>query len=239
MRMSERYARNRETVSEAQQARLAQARVAVVGCGGLGGHVLEQLARIGVGHLTAVDGDVFEESNLNRQLLATTETLGCRKAEVARMHLAWVNPLVTVAAVPFRLDNTNASDILRGHQVVVDALDNRPSRMLVQDACAALDIPLVHGAIAGWYGQLAVILPGTRGLDVLYPMREASGTSPDRGIETKLGNPSFAPGLIASMQVAEVVKLLLDIPTPMAAQVMRVDLLEMEFLLFPIGNGDD
>ncbi len=229
----ERYARNRETISVQEQSILDQAHVAVAGCGGLGGHALEQLARLGIGHLTAIDSDRFEESNLNRQLLAMTQTLGRPKATVAREHLLAVNPLVQVTSHVCRLTEENAETILQGHHVVVDALDNRSSRMLLQKTCETLGIPLVHGAIAGWYGQLAVVDPGARTLEQLYPLRTGEQATLEKGIEQQLGNPAFAPGLVASLQVSEVVKLLLGKPTPMKHHVLRIDLLEMEFVLLP------
>lgn len=218
-----RYERSIGTITEQELKRLQEARVAVVGCGGLGGYVLELLGRMGVGHLTAIDGDVFEESNLNRQLLSETALLGTGKAEAARMRMGAVNPEVCVTALRQWLTADNAEALLDGHDVIVDALDSIEVRRLLQKTAEALEIPLVHGAIGGWYGQVAVILPGDRTLDRLYP------EGVQKGLEKQLGNPSFTPALVASVQVAETIKLLIGRGELLRNRVLRIDLLEQEY----------
>ncbi len=121
-----RYLRNHDAISEAEQAILAQKRVLVVGCGGLGGYVIECLARIGVGYLRVVDGDVFDETNLNRQLLSSNMNLGRPKTLAAQQRVMAVNPLVEVEAFQSLLTAENAVQLLEGCDVAVDALDNVP-----------------------------------------------------------------------------------------------------------------
>lgn len=199
-----RYIRNENMLSPEENLSLRSFRVAVVGCGGLGGYLIEMLARLGIGHLTMIDGDVFEPSNLNRQLLSRPGNMGRAKAAEAKRHVSKINPDVHAVAHQLYLTADNAVDLLRGHDLVCDALDNVSARLCIQDAADSLGIPLVYAAIAGWYAQVATIFPGDRLLDKLYP--EGTG----KGAETYFGNPSFTPALAASLQVAEVLKVLLN-----------------------------
>ena len=200
--MQKRYLKNEGMLSRSENLSLREKKILVIGCGGLGGHIIEQLARLGVGHITAVDGDVFDETNLNRQLFCNMENLGQSKALVAKDHVKLVNPEVTVEAKVEFLVEENAHEILSGHDVVCDALDNLTTRLLVQKYADMLNIPLVYGAIAGWYGQVTTIFPGDNILGSIY-----QGGS-NKGIEQELGNPSFTPALVASIEVSEVVKII-------------------------------
>lgn len=226
----ERYARNMKMLSPAEVDALAGKRAAVVGCGGLGGFVIEELCRLGVGQITAIDGDVFVESNLNRQLLATASNLGQAKAEAARLRMQEVNPLVEVTAWNGMLTQDNAHGLLAGHDVILDALDNVPTRLLLQNVCRELNIPMVHGAIAGWYGQVTTILPGDETLCKLYP------PNLQRGTEQELGNPSFTPALTASIQVAEALKILIGRGELLRGVVLRFDLFCQEYLLLEVNS---
>lgn len=219
----DRYSRNKNMMSDEEIQKLHDMRVCVLGCGGLGGYVIEMLARLGVGYLTVVDGDCFEVTNLNRQLLSTVEALGQSKAEAAKARVAAVNPEVTVTAITVFLDKNNAEDILKEHHVIVDALDQIDLRKMVAKVCTQLEIPLVHGAIAGWYGQVATILPGDRTLERIY------GTDRQRGAELQLGNPSFTPALVASLQVSEVLKLLLNRGELLTNAMLLIDLFYNDF----------
>ena len=225
--MKARYERNSRTLSPEENKRLWACRVCVVGCGGLGGHVIEQLGRLGIGHLTAIDGDVFVESNLNRQLLSDETTLGKNKAEEAKIRMEKVNSDVAVQAVPLFVTAENCATLLKGHDVIVDALDNIDARRLLAAGAAKLGIPLVHGAIAGWYGQVSVILPGMETFDALYPEKDEKATG--KGIEQELGNPAFTPAAIASIQVAETVKLLLGRDGGLVGKLLAINLLDHEY----------
>jgi len=218
-----RYQRNRTTLSIDDQLRLFRSRVAVIGCGGLGGYIVEELARLGVGNLVLVDPDVFEEHNLNRQLLSSLERIGMAKVEAGRSRVAEVNPAVTITARRAALSAGNARDLLAGCSAVVDGLDSVTTRRELAGACRELSLPLVHGAIAGWFGQVTVQLPGQDIQPLLRP------TPLGKGVETKLGNPSFTPAVIASLQVAEVVKVLLGRGKPLAGRMLIANLLEMRF----------
>ena len=226
--MNDRYARNRNTISKEDNEKLAASKVFVAGCGGLGGYVIEELGRIGVGRITAVDGDVFEESNLNRQIFSSMMTLGKSKALTAKERMAAVNPEITVIPIQAMITEENAREFLQGHDIVVDALDNAPSRLLLERTCEELAIPMVHGAIAGWYGQITVVFPGDRSMEKLY----AHGTP--KGEETEAGNPSFTPAVIASIEVSETVKVLLSRGETLRGRLLTVDLLNHEYEVFTL-----
>ena len=139
--MEPRYIRNIPALSEAECLALGKKRVLVAGCGGLGGHIIDMLARIGVGCLRVADGDVFDITNLNRQLLSSVPLLGSSKARAAADHIARVNPDITVDAVETFLTNNNVLELLEGCDIVIDALDNIVSRRILSAACERTNIP--------------------------------------------------------------------------------------------------
>jgi molybdopterin/thiamine biosynthesis adenylyltransferase len=224
-----RYQRNQQMISTAQQLQLLRSTVAVVGAGGLGGYILEELARLGVGQIVVIDDDVFEEHNLNRQILSSPAKLGRVKVEVAAARLAEINPAVTVRAVRARFDKVQGAALLAGADCVVDAVDNVASRLELEELCEGLQLPLVHGAIAGWYGHVATIFPGERSLTKLY--RHWSG---GKGIEAQLGNPAFTPAVVASFEVAEVGKILLGQGRLLRNRQLNIYLLDMEVEEIPL-----
>ncbi|GLI39348.1 HesA/MoeB/ThiF family protein [Geobacter hydrogenophilus] len=219
-----RYQRNRQAIDVAQQQTLFRSRVAVVGCGGLGGYVIEELARLGVGTIVAIDPDLFEEHNLNRQLLSSPDRLGQPKVEAAAARVAEINPAVKLVPVQAAYSTENARALLHDVQVVVDALDSVPTRLALADSCDSLGLTLVHGAISGWFGQVTTQFPGDGTIRQLYS-RWVEG----KGAEQHLGNPSFTPAVVASIEVAEVCKILLGSGTPLRNRKLSINLLEMEF----------
>jgi molybdopterin-synthase adenylyltransferase len=219
-----RYQRSLGTVGWEGQRRLLRSRVVVIGAGGLGGWIIEGLARMGVGTLVIVDADVFEENNLNRQLLATETALGRPKVELAAERVYSVNGAISVEARQVWAGPDNLPELLAGADVAVDALDTLPARMDLQRAAAETGTPMVHGAIAGYSGQVMTILPGDEGLFALY----GRGEIPERGIETRLGNPAATPMMVSAWQIQEVVKLV----------VGRGELLRHRLLLMDAESGD-
>jgi molybdopterin-synthase adenylyltransferase len=218
-----RYQRNRTIISVSDQLTLFRSCVAVIGCGGLGGYVVEELARLGVGKIVVVDPDVFEEHNLNRQLFSSPATMGRSKVEAAAVRINEINPAVTLVLLQKAFSPENGADLLDGCQVAVDALDSIQVRLELADVCTAMNIPLVHGAIAGWFGHVATQFPGDTTMRAIYSSWKAG-----KGIEQTLGNPSFTPALIASLEVAEVCKLLLGQGIPLRGRQLMIDLLSME-----------
>ena len=203
----ERYARNFKTYRPQDQIRLLKARVTVVGLGGLGGTVIEWLTRAGVGHLNLVDGDSFEDHNLNRQLLCTQHRLGTAKAEAAAERVLAINSSLTVATHKEFLTPDNASRLIESSDIVVDCLDNIESRFVLEAAAKAANIPMVSAAVAGLSGQVTTIFPQDRGLELIYGPED--GLSSSKGAETILGCLPQAVGLIAAAESGEVIKVLL------------------------------
>lgn len=218
-----RYIRNRETVSMEEQLQLVKSRVAVVGSGGLGGSVLLLLARMGIGYLVVVDPDRFDETNLNRQSLSSVPDLGQPKCEVAVRVLKNVNPGVDVQVHQDRMDGTNAKEILAESNVIVDALDNVPDRFIIQAAARSLKIPLVHGAVAGFEGQLMTIFPEDRGFSLLYGTGNVEKSS-EKSPEALLGVPAVTPSFVATLQAMEVIKILLNRGRPFRNVMVHVDM---------------
>jgi molybdopterin/thiamine biosynthesis adenylyltransferase len=201
---------------------LFSAHALVVGLGGLGGHVVEQLARCGVGRITAVDPDVFDETNLNRQLLATTASLGRPKVEAARERLAVVNPTCAFTGVVGRHPDVPDA-VWVAVDIVFDCLDSIADRLDLAGICARKGRTLVHGAVAGWCGQVAVVWLGQDVLTAIYP-------EIGPGWERDLGTPPFTVALTASLMVAQGIKVLIDVPIPRDRRVEIIDLRETRWL---------
>ena len=216
--MEERYIRNLGALTERECALLRTKTVFVAGCGGLGGYLIEMLLRLGVGTIRAADGDTFESSNLNRQLLSSPQALGHSKAEAAAARAALVNPDVRFVPIPEFVTEENAMELIQGCDAVLDALDNIQARRILAHACAEEDIPLIHGAICGWSAQAAVVMPGDDLIDRIYPegARLSSKTS-----------LSFTPPFCAALQTALCTRLLAGRPVE-TGRLYMVDLLDME-----------
>src|SRR6185369_6056344 len=224
-----RYQRNRKAMSISDQLTLFRSSVAVIGCGGLGGYVVEELARMGVGRIVVIDPDVFEEHNLNRQLFSSPANLGTAKVNAAFARINEINPAVTLVPIQEAFSLENGAGLLGGCLLAIDALDTIKVRLELAEVCSMLNIPLVHGAIAGWFGHVATQFPGDDTLQTIYRSWKAG-----KGIEETLGNPSFTPALVASLEVAEVCKLLLGQGTPLRGRQLMIDLLSMEMHVIDI-----
>jgi molybdopterin/thiamine biosynthesis adenylyltransferase len=214
-----RYERSQGTVGWEGQVKLLESTVAIVGCGGLGGWIIEGLARMGVGHLIIIDGDAFGENNLNRQALCTETNLGQLKTEAAQERVAKVNSATEVTIHPVMADEESMREILANADVVVDALDTLPTRLVLQKVSQSLGIPVVHGAIGGYIGQVMTVFPDDEGLYAIY----GRGDVPERGIEAQLGNPAATPMMVAAWQIQEVIKILLN-----AGELLRNRMLFMD-----------
>lgn len=209
------------------QERLKQARVLVIGAGGLGSPALLYLAAAGVGRIGIVDGDRIERHNLQRQILYADAEVGQGKAERAAQRLKALNPNVAVEAVPRMLDRSNAEALIEAWDIVLDGSDNFPTRYAVNDACAALGKPHVHASIERYTGQLTalnVAMPdGSRSPDYrdLYPEAPAPGTVPDCSEGGVLG---VLPGILGTWQAAEAIKILTGLGEPLIGRLLLMDL---------------
>jgi molybdopterin/thiamine biosynthesis adenylyltransferase len=232
--LPERYLRNLGTLGWEGQRRLLESCVAVIGCGGLGGAVIEGLARSGVGRLIVVDGDRFVPHNLNRQLLSSMASLGRPKVDVARGRVAGINPAVEVVAWAVAATVENLPALLSEAEVAVDALDTPGDRLVLQEAAGRRGIPLVHGAIAGFIGQVTTVFPGDRTLSLLY----GTGGVPAHGAEFVLGTPAPTPMLVAACQVAEVLKLLTGRGEVLRGCLLYLDLESGTVERFPLQGAE-
>nr|WP_321514171.1 HesA/MoeB/ThiF family protein [uncultured Pseudodesulfovibrio sp.] len=211
-----RYLRNMQSITGEGQMRLLDSTIAQVGLGGLGGNLLEQFLRMGVGTIRAADGDHFEESNLNRQELSTLGNINKSKAQAATQRAMDINPSVTFLGTDEFLTPESLPAFISNADIVIDALGGLETRLHLQRAAAEVGIPLVTGALAGWTGYVGVVMPGDTGpADIMGLDNEAEGI---------LGCPAPTVMLIASLMAAEAVKLLTDINSPLEKKMLVVDL---------------
>jgi len=189
------------------QGRLKRASVLVVGAGGLGSPLLMYLAAAGVGRITVVDDDAVSLSNLQRQIIHSQDRLGMPKVESARTALAGINPYVTVVPVMARLRAEDAPGLIAGHDLVIDATDNLPTRHMLNMACVAARVPMLSGAISQWEGQLTVYDPARDApcLAFLFPVIPSEDLAPDCA---RAGVMGALPGIIGAMMAAEAIKLI-------------------------------
>jgi molybdopterin-synthase adenylyltransferase len=221
-----RYLRNYRQLSLGDQKRLLSSRVALVGLGGLGGHLLEWLARMGVGRIDAVDGDRFEECNLNRQLLCREQTLGMAKSEAARLRALEVNPAVEVETVQLMLDERGFASLVGQSDLVFDALGGVRVKRMLLDAARTAGVPVVTAAVAGWTCMITTVLPGRSTLPDLY------GDS--GGAEVRLGCLAPVIGMAAAAQCSEGIRVLCGKGASLSGRMLVADLSRASFELFEI-----
>ncbi|MDE0342107.1 MAG: molybdopterin-synthase adenylyltransferase MoeB [Deltaproteobacteria bacterium] len=213
-------------VGEEGQAKLLDARVLMVGAGGLGSPSAYYLAAAGVGTMGIIDHDVVDLSNLQRQILHTNDRIGEPKTESARQTLQGLNPDVNVIAIPERLTSENIMEIIKDYDIVVDGCDNFATRYLVNDACVMTGKPNVHGSIFQFEGQVSVFHPGNGPCyRCLYPEPPPPGMAPSCAEAGVLG---VLPGLIGTIQAVEAIKLILDKGDSLAGRLLHFNTLTME-----------
>jgi molybdopterin/thiamine biosynthesis adenylyltransferase len=213
-------------VGVAGQQKLLDAKVLVIGAGGLGSPVLYYLAAAGVGTLGVVDFDVVDRSNLQRQILHRDDRLGMLKTESAELTLTGLNPDVTVVRHDEPLTSENALDVMRAYDIIVNGCDNFPTRYLVNDAAYMLGKPIVDGSIMRFEGMTTVFEPGKGCYRCLYPSPPPPEMAPSCSEAGVLG---VLPGLIGLIQATETTKLIIGIGTPLTGRLLLVDALDMEF----------
>lgn len=215
-----RYMRNFKGFDHQNQIALLSSRVALIGLGGLGGNILEILARMGVGRIRAADGDHFEECNANRQLLCTATTLGRGKAASAWERAGLINPAVELESLPFMLDRTGLISALEGVDLVVDALGGIAVKKLLLQCAKERNIPVITAAVAGWTCFVTTVLPGDPDP---YEFMDGGGA------ELQLG--CLAPAITgaAAAQCAEAVRILTGGNPALRGRLLAMDFLEMSF----------
>ncbi len=214
-------------IGEEGQQKLLDSRVVIIGAGGLGSPAALYLAAAGMGTIGVVDMDTVEESNLQRQILHSTETIGKNKVDSAEKTLSALNPDVNVITYNTLLNKDNAIDIIENYDVVVDGTDNFQTRYLINDASVKTGIPVVHGSIFQYEGQITVFDPknGPTYRDV-FPEPPENGTAPNCSEAGVLG---VLPGIVGSIQALETIKLILEIGEGLSGRLIVFDALEMSF----------
>ncbi|WP_426663969.1 molybdopterin-synthase adenylyltransferase MoeB [Rhodanobacter aciditrophus] len=228
---AERYARQLRLpqVGEAGQAKLATAKVVLLGAGGLGAPAALYLAAAGVGQLTLVDDDRVERSNLHRQVIHADARMGMAKTESARLALNALNPRVRVETRNERLRADNVERLLGGHELVIDGADNFPARYLLAAATRRLRLPMVYGAVERFTGQVSVFDPRRNDAPCyrcLFPEPPAAADAPNCSEAGVLG---VLPGIVGLLQATEALKLILGIGEPLVGRLLSFDALGMRF----------
>jgi molybdopterin/thiamine biosynthesis adenylyltransferase len=213
-----RYVRNIGSIGLDGQKRLLESSVLVIGLGGLGGFLCEALARAGAGRIFAVDKDVCDQTNLNRQLFCTENNLGKQKAKEAQKRIKQVNNSVEFTAFATHFSEI-PQNIWNDVRLVFDCLDNIKDRLILAEKCSQAGLPLVHGAIAGWCGEIATIWPASRLLDKIYK-------TDTKGIEQNLGTPVFTAATAASIMASVGIKILTDKTQKKDNRILYFDLME-------------
>lgn len=207
-----------------ERDRIKNSRVCIVGCGGIGGYAAEFLIRLGVKNLTVVDGDRFDESNLNRQILCTKDSIGKCKATAVKERALSIAPEVCVKDINEFITEDNVRSVIAESELVIDALDNFESRKLLYTACSELGIPMLFGAIGAWQVQVGLLTSGCGFFDDIPSAPEAHG-------ENVL---PFVPAMCAAVQVSEAVKLLSGSGSALEGKIMSIDLFTNERITIDI-----
>jgi sulfur-carrier protein adenylyltransferase/sulfurtransferase len=219
------------------QIKLKNSRVLVVGAGGLGCPALLYLAGAGVGHITIVDGDEVQISNLHRQVLYSFEDIGLKKADVAARRLSGLNPYIQAHSVSHRIRIENAAGLISNADVVIDATDNFETRFMLGDITAQKQIPLVFAAILGFEGQLTVFNyeqgPGIR--DV-FPAIPDQASVPDCATNGVMG---YVPGIMGTLQASQAIQIITGVGSVMSGKLMMLDLLTLDKKEFIIKKRTD
>lgn len=213
------FEKNMDFFTLSQDEKIRQTKVAVIGAGALGQMAAHQLVRSGFEQLILVDGDVLEYSNFNRQLYALYSTLNQSKTEVLKRQLLDIHPQIDIKSYETFLDEKNGKELISGADIVVDCVDDIETKVYLEKLADELNIPLVHGAVEGWYGQVTTVLPGDRVLEQLYMHRKKQQVS------------ALMPTVsaVAALQVGEVLKLATGKGELLHRKVMFVDMLNSDF----------
>ena len=228
--------RQMSIVTRSEQERFKDSKVTVIGCGGIGGETIEMLARMGVGELVLVDEDAFDLSNLNRQTLATIADLGIDKSAVAAEKVRLINPYVKTTVFNEHVDQNNIDKVIGDSDIVIDALDNVLTRVIVSRTAKEKGIPYIHGAIHGTLGQITVFLPNSdKTYEEMFNLPSIGKELDDDTIETLKGVTSGVPpvigptpNLIGCLEAFEAYKIITGVgKVTVAPKILTFDLLDL------------
>jgi molybdopterin/thiamine biosynthesis adenylyltransferase/rhodanese-related sulfurtransferase len=223
------------------QNKLRDAKVLIIGMGGLGCPALQYLVGAGIGHIGIMDADVVSMSNLHRQLLFSATEIGMKKVDVAAAKMKWLDPETQIAVYPFLLTNQNALDIIERFDIVIDGTDNFTAKYIINDACVILGKPFVYGAVSSYEGQVSVFnVSNKKERAVTY--RDLFPVPPLPGeIQSceEAGVLGALPGIIGTMQAAEVIKMITGIGYPLSGRLYNFDLLQGRGYEIKLSNHPD
>lgn len=226
----QRYQRQMMIFDRVGQERLKQSKVFIAGAGGLGCPIALYLAAAGIGHISIVDKDIVDQTNLNRQVLHWEKDIERTKAQSIEEKLKEINPYINIVARNLTIDKENVIQLVKDADVIVDAMDNFETRYLLNLAALETGIPLVHGAIRGFDGQVTTIIPGkTACLNCIFPQAPPKEVFPVIGV---------APGIIGLIQANEVIKCLLRIGEPLENRLLLWDGLNASIDIFTVKKRD-
>ena len=226
-----------DKVGDEGQMRLKNAKVLVIGAGGLGCPILQYLTAAGIGNIGIIDLDVVDQSNLQRQVLYDHSDIGKNKAKTAAIKLAKLNPYIKIEAYDYALSKKNALDLFTGYDIIVDGSDNFPTRYLVNDACILTDKPLVFGSIFKFEGQVSVFnYKGGPTYRCLFPTPPKEGEVPNC---SEIGVLGVLPGIIGTFQANEVIKLVCGIGEPLSGKLLTLDALSLQQHVFNVSRNPD
>ncbi|MGN0177149.1 MAG: HesA/MoeB/ThiF family protein [Methanobrevibacter sp.] len=227
--------RQMSIVTRSEQQKFKDAKITVIGCGGIGGQTIEMLARMGIGELIVVDEDSFDMSNLNRQNFATLNNIGLSKSEVAKEKVRLINPYVKVTSFNEHVDENNIDKIISDSNIVIDALDNILTRVIATRKANEKKIPFIHGAIHGTLGQITTFLPNTKSYEEMFNLPSLGKDLTNEVIESlkniTSGTPPVigpTPNLIGCLQAIEAYKIITGIgKVTVAPKILTFDLLDL------------
>jgi molybdopterin/thiamine biosynthesis adenylyltransferase len=223
-------------LSKSEQERLKESKITVIGCGGIGGAAIEMLARMGIGNLQIVDKDTFNVSNINRQLMSSFKNVGKPKTDVTKKTIQSINPFVNVKTFEGELNSSNVENIIKESHLVVDALDNLVSRIILSRSALKLKIPFIHGAIHGTMGQVTVFNTETPSYEELFKLPSQNKELTPKVIEKVLKLSQDVPpvlgpvpNIVGCLQASESLKIITKKgKSILAPKILNFDLMRNE-----------
>jgi molybdopterin/thiamine biosynthesis adenylyltransferase len=223
------FSSNMGILSERDFMTLSKSKVIIVGLGGLGGNTANNLVRLGVSEILLIDFDRFSLTNLNRQLFSNHANLDSYKVNVIQSELLKINPSCKIEVLIDRIEDVSV-DVLSNYDYLIDAVDSPQTKIYLSVLSTLLNIPLLHGACAGWFGQVGWILPGCELLNNMY-------MSSKNGIEKEMLNPSFIPSIVSGIMVSEFIKFIQKDKNTIINQLILIDALSNSIIKTGDNNG--
>ncbi len=211
------------TLIISEKEKIENTHIAILGLGGLGGYILEYALRLGFKHISIIDYDIIEESNLNRQILSSEKNIGNKKIDVAIKRAESINSKATINYFHEKFDESNSYKILKNIDIAFDGFDNLESRIIAVESCEKLNIPFIYGSVYSFYGMVSTIMPKNNTLEIIYKNYNA------KKYETQNETVSFLPPLVASIQMSEATKLILGKGDIFENKIFTINTLENKY----------